>query len=314
MKKLLIPLLALCAIAGAQSNINTIALGSNNSIHGLAGTATAITYTVFGSLVTSGNSVYQTLAQGQLGTSDAALYSTPTGSTAFISLIILTNTTGTAATVTLGMNGTASTASNQLLAAVTIPGNGYMHLTSADWTIRDSVGNAAHPAPGYLCGSIVAASAAIVNAQASVVSCALPANAMAAGTTFRVTASGTITTASTPGNDVFKVRIGTTTLTGNVAATITAAATASITAQNFWLEMLVTVRTAGASGTVVGQGYVLGTDVTTGAWTTLNIIGLTTSAVAVDTTAAKLVELTVVTGATDSSVTFQNAAIELVRQ
>ena len=50
------------------------------------------------------------------------------------------------------------------------------------------------------------------------------------------------------------------------------------------------------------------------AFTTLNIIGITTTAVALDTTVANVVELTFVSGAAGSSATFQNAAIEIVKQ
>ncbi len=167
-----------------------------------------------------------------------------------------------------------------------------------------------HRSPGG-CASIIAASAALVNSETLVAGCTVPADLMAAGTTFRVTAAGRITTLTSPGNHVFKVRVGPTTLIGTIAATVTAAANASITTQPFYLQFLVTVRTDGASGTVVGQGLVWSTHVTTGAFTTLNVVGITTSAVAVDTTVENVVELTFVSGAADSSATFQNAAIAI---
>ncbi len=224
----------------------------------------------------------------------------------------LSNATASAVSgVTLAVNGTAATATFQVLSSVTIPANGTLTYGAAGVLIRDANGNA--PVASTLCGSTVAAGAVIVNAEALVVSCTMPANTMAAGTTFRITGAGRITTAGSPGNDVFRIRVGSTTLTGTIAATVTAAATASITTQPFWLDFLVTVRTGGVSGTVVGQGVVYGTDVTTGAWTTLNIIGITASSVAVDTTAAKFVELTAVSGAADSGIFFQNAAIQVVR-
>jgi hypothetical protein len=314
MNKLLFTLLLAVAMASGQSSVGTIPLGPGNTLQGLAGTASAVTYTVFGLTTPPGSSSpnYSVLAQGQLGASNAVLYTVPVPGSTFVSLVTLANTTATAVSgVSLGVNGTSATASNLVLSSVTIPPNGSITLNAQGWTNHDVNGNP--PTASPLCGSIVAASAAIVNAEALVVACTMPANTMAAGTTFRITAAGSVTTAGTPGNTVFKIRLGTTTLTGNIASTVTAPAVASITAQPFYLDLLVTVRTAGASGTVVGQGFVASTHVTTGAFTSLNIVGITTTAVAVDTTAVKFVELTAITGATDSSVTFQNAAIQVVR-
>lgn len=312
MKRLLSTLLLSVMAVYGQSSVGSIPLGSGNTLQGLAGTASAVTYTVFGLTTSSGTPNYAVLAQGQLGTSNAILYTVPYGGSTFVTLISLANTTATAVSgVSLGINGTSATASNLVLSSVTIPANGSLTYQSGGLAIRDVNGNL--PTASVLCGSSVAASAAIVNAEAQVVACTMPANTMAAGTTFRITAAGQITTAGSPGNDVFTVRIGTTTLTGNIAATVTAAAVASITSQPFFVEFLVTVRTAGASGTVVGQGIVNSTHVTTGAFTSLNIVGITTSSVAVDTTAQKVVELSVVTGAATSSITFQNAAIQVVR-
>lgn len=333
---------------GSALTVDAIPLGPTDSLHGLAGTGAAVTYTIFGVTVASGVSTYDVLAQGQLGTGDSILFSAAQNTTALLSLVMLSNTTGTAVTgVTLGINGSAATAANQILPGITIPANGFATISRQSWQVHDVSGNTlqtgtqafdtvaaavttplalgtagtsllashrdhTHQSPGA-CASIVAATAAIVNAEAQVVGCTVPLNLMQAGTTFRITAAGSITTAGSPGNDVFNVRIGTTTLTGNIAAVVTAPAVASITTQPFYLEMLVTVRTAGASGTVVGQGIVQSTNTTTGAFTSLNIVGITTSAVAVDTTAAKIVELTATTGAGTSSVLIQNASIEIVK-
>lgn len=323
--------------------ISPLSLGSGSSLHGLAGTGAVVTYTIFGGVQ---GGVSGVLAQGQLATADGLVYAPPSGQLAEISSLFLVNTSGTAVTgVTLGINGTA--AGNQLLPAITLPAYGSAVFNDGVLRVYDVSGNIGssaafpfdttiaaittplalgtagtaltaahrdhtHQSPGGIAAS-VAASAAIVNVEAQVVGATIPANVMGAGTTFRITAAGQITTAGSPGNDVFKVRIGTTTLTGNIAATITAAANASITAQAFYLQFLVTVRTAGASGTVVGQGVVWSFNASTGAFTSLNILGITTSSVALDTTAAKICELTAVTGAADSSVTFQNAAIEVVK-
>ncbi len=120
-------LLLTCSALFAQSgspgsglSVDAIPLGPTQSLHGLAGTATAVTYTVFGVSVPSG--VYGVLAQGQLATTDSTLYSVPPNTTGFLSLVLLANSTGSAVTgVTLGVNGSAATGANQILPGVTIP-------------------------------------------------------------------------------------------------------------------------------------------------------------------------------------------------
>jgi hypothetical protein len=322
---------------------NSVTLAAGSTLQGVAGTASAITYTISGvERVPGQDEEYRILAQGQLSDANATLYTGRARTSTFLTLIQLVNTTTSAVSgVILSLDG--SGASTRILPGITIPAKGTASFADGKWSTQDSSGNVfvalsdtvavdatplaasiagvstvasrsdhAHHTPGGI-ASIVAASAAIVNAEAVVATATLPANLMAAGTTFRITAAGQITTLTSPGNHVFKIRIGTTTLTGNIAATLTCAAVASITAQPFFLQFLVTVRTAGASGTVVGQGVAQSTHVTTGAFTALNVVGITTSAVAVDTTAVKLIELTAITGASDASVTFQNAAIEVVK-
>jgi hypothetical protein len=307
-------LLFAATLSFAQTRVGLL-LGANDSLQGLAGTASALTYTIFGSTA-SGTQAQSAgiLAQGQLGTSNATLFSVPTQTTATVTLIQVANTTASAVSgVKLSINGSGATAANQLLSSVTIPANGFATFTGDTWQIRDSSGGTPAAASLGGCASIVAASAAIVNSETRVTGCTVAANAMLAGTTYRITAAGRITTSTSPGNDTFNVRVGPTTLTGNVAAVIAAAANASITNQKFYLEFLVTVRTIGASGTVVGQGVVWSEDATTGAFTAPNVVGITTTAVAVDTTVANQVELDFVSGAATSSATFQNAAIEVVK-
>lgn len=319
--------------------------GPGGSLHGLAGTDAVIAYTVFGCTApVDGEFIPKLLAQGLLGTSDGLMFAPQHGNIAILSQINLTNASASSvAGIALGVNGSSATAGNQLLSSLTIPANGLATLCDGILRVYDATGSIqstaafpfdstaaavttplaastagtaltaahrdhTHQSPGGI-ASIVAASAAIVNVEAQVVGATVPANLMQAGTTFRVTFGGKVTTLTSPGNLVLKVRLGTTTLTGNIAATITAALTASITGQNFFGQFLVTVRTAGASGTVVGQGVVHGTNVSTGAFTTLNVVGITTSSVALDTTAIKIVELTAVTGAADASVTVENASV-----
>ena len=170
-----------------------------------------------------------------------------------------------------------------------------------------------HRSPGG-CSSIVAASSAIANTETQVVVCTIPANLMQAGTTFHIHAGGNGTTSTTPGNSTFRIRMGTSSLSGNIPVSVAAAANASVTGQPFTMDAVVTVRTAGSGGTVIGDIIVEdGGSLITGLFTVAGNIGAPTSTVALDTTATKLIELTFQSGASTSSITFQTAFIEIVQ-
>lgn len=59
----------------------------------------------------------------QPGTTDGTLYTVPGATSVIVKEIVLTNTTGTAATVSLALNGTAATAANCLLSGYSVPAN-----------------------------------------------------------------------------------------------------------------------------------------------------------------------------------------------
>lgn len=66
----------------------------------------------------------------QPGTSDTLLYTVPGATTTVVRSIHVANTTGTAATITLGLNSAAAlAAANHFLSAVSIPANG-----TYDWS------------------------------------------------------------------------------------------------------------------------------------------------------------------------------------
>lgn len=95
----------------------SITLIAGNTIQGVAGTATAVTYTIFGTVTSSSGG--QVLAQGQLPNSTAALYTVPAGTKATVNLIILANSTGSIVNgVILYVNGTA--AANQIQPSSTL--------------------------------------------------------------------------------------------------------------------------------------------------------------------------------------------------
>lgn len=109
----ILALLLISAGLYAQS----ITLVAGNTIQGVAGTAAAVTYTIFGTVTSSSGG--QVLAQGQLPNSTAALYTVPAGTKATINLIILANSTGSLVSgVILYVNGT--TAANQIQPSSTL--------------------------------------------------------------------------------------------------------------------------------------------------------------------------------------------------
>jgi hypothetical protein len=67
---------------------------------------------------------------GQPGTGDTLLYTVPGATTTVVRCIHVCNTTGSAATITIGLKaGAALAAANHFLSAVSIPANG-----TYDWT------------------------------------------------------------------------------------------------------------------------------------------------------------------------------------
>jgi hypothetical protein len=132
-----------------------------------------------------------------------------------------------------------------------------------------------------------------------VVSYAAAANELKAQTTFLIRAicSQAGTNANSP---TVRIRVGTVTLTGNIAATLTGVVGTVATPSIF--EGLVTIRTAGAGGTVIGG---LG-QTKNGVLSAENVA---TATVAVDTTVANLIELTFISGNGTNTYTFQVAAI-----
>ena len=83
----------------------------------------------------------------QPAATNATLYTVPTLTSVIVRNIHICNTTATAATISLSINGTAATAANCWMSALSIPANsvfdwsGFMHLSAAD-TIQGLQGTA----------------------------------------------------------------------------------------------------------------------------------------------------------------------------
>jgi hypothetical protein len=116
-----------------------LSIGAAGTIRGVASAATAITYTLLGDEVSAGADAFKVLAQGQLPSSIATLYTVPGSTMALVKSIHLANPTGTARTAQLNVNGTAGT--NVILPPTTIPAGGFA-VYDGRWTFYNSQGQA----------------------------------------------------------------------------------------------------------------------------------------------------------------------------
>jgi hypothetical protein len=161
---------------------------------------------------------------------------------------------------------------------------------------------------GSVAGSVSANNTA---SQIQLVVGTIPTDFLGANTTFRVIADGIISTKSaTVGTATWSVRIGTTTLTGNIPTSIVPTLGVSLSSQPWHVDFTITVITGTNSGTVRGNGYILGNLGTSNA---LLFKGTgTTGTVAIDCTASNIIELTFQWGTADSAnlLTCYNAIID----
>lgn len=118
-----------------------IALGVSQALEGVATSATTVTYTISGLLMSSASppvaTGYEILAQGQLAASAGSIYNPGGSATALISNIVLFNTGGSAQTVSLYAEGTA--AANQIYTG-SIPAGGFAQYDGDGWTMYTSNG------------------------------------------------------------------------------------------------------------------------------------------------------------------------------
>lgn len=114
-------------------------LETAQTLRGVAGSASVITYTVNGMELASGVESYKTLAQGQLASSVGTLYTVPSSTQAFIKSIQLANTSSSDVSgVKLFIGG--AVAANQITGSFTIPANGFAVFEEGGWGIYDANG------------------------------------------------------------------------------------------------------------------------------------------------------------------------------
>jgi hypothetical protein len=148
----------------------------------------------------------------------------------------------------------------------------------------------------------------IANTETQVIGYTVPANTLRVGSVFRIKAMGLFTNTTTGTTAVWRVRFGTTTLTGNIPAGVSTA-TGIIARTNipFMVEAMVTVLTTGASGTAFGALFPeIGAS---GASVVVPLTAPITASVVVDSTANKIIELTFISGGASTAANFLAATI-----
>lgn len=114
----------------------SLALASGQTIAGLAGTASAITYTLFGDEISGPTDSFKVLGQGYLPTSAASIYA-PSGVSALVRTITLCNVTAAPVTVAMYANGLGN--ANKIVNFI-VPANGSAAYADDAWAIFDANG------------------------------------------------------------------------------------------------------------------------------------------------------------------------------
>jgi hypothetical protein len=116
----------------------SLTLATGETIRGLGGAATSITYTIFGDEIAAGVDAFKVLAQGQLPSSIGTLYTVPASTAAIVKTIHLANPTAGTVTAELTVNGTA--AANVILPPISILAGGYAVFADDGWKIYNDQG------------------------------------------------------------------------------------------------------------------------------------------------------------------------------
>lgn len=182
--------------------------------------------------------------------------------------------------------------------------------------IQGPAGSAGSAGPPGVTGiASISAQKSIGNTETQVVGATIAANTIAAGTTYRIAGSGLMTSGATGGTSIFRIRCGSSSLSGNIPITISPNNSGSKTNAPFVFEAIFTIRTIGAVGTVIGQLVISGADASGNfTFNAVNFFGVATSTVTVNTTTPTVIELTCISGNAGTTMAFQVAVLELVKQ
>jgi hypothetical protein len=152
------------------------------------------------------------------------------------------------------------------------------------------------------------------NTETQLTGYTITANTMIIGTTYRIDAYGVLSdAASSPGTATWRLRIGSATLTGNIACSIAPTLGTSLVNKPWHITAMLTVRSTGSGGTCIANAWLTSEVSTTLAQA--NKGTAQTSTVAVDTTLSRVLELTFQFGTSSASniLKCENALIELVK-
>jgi hypothetical protein len=216
-----------------------ITLATGNTIQGVAGTATAITYTILGMELNGTTEVYKVLAQGQLAAAAAAIYTVPASNVTMVKTIILANATGNPVSgVILYINGTA--AANQMTGSITMPAGSTLHFNQNGWKLIDNAGNTTNtfvnPKVYYNLPTTAATSG---TGETKLFNVQIPAGYAVVGSTFRVTVTGN---SSSTGTLIFRIRVGALGTVSDNQAWICTTSAAQVANARAGFDALVTVR------------------------------------------------------------------------
>ena len=162
------------------------------------------------------------------------------------------------------------------------------------------------------CNALTSPTSAITNAELQVLGCTIPSGTMQAGTTFRVKAYGQLS-ASVSGNYTFRVRIGTSSLSGNIITNSSPAVSSSASGAPFSLDGMVTIQSGGTSALAELNLACVPGGGSTGAFNVTNALSTTTATSSVNTSVSNVVELTGQSSSGSISATFYVAEIEVVK-
>jgi hypothetical protein len=187
--------------------------------------------------------------------------------------------------------------------------------------VVNSIATSGAPSQVYLGGQTCLTNTVSISSSTSetqiIGTSAFPANTMAAGTTYHFRAYAIQSNTGTTGNVTFRIRIGTTSLSGAVATTFAPNSNTTNAASNspYWLDGYLTIRSAGSGGTAMAEMNAVAEVGTAAdaAFVTATPVSVTTATVAVDTTASNLVELTVQPSLTAFTINYYVACIEVVK-
>jgi hypothetical protein len=162
--------------------------------------------------------------------------------------------------------------------------------------------------PGAV-ASITSPSGAINTTETSIVSYTVPANTIAAGTTYRVIAYGACT-ASAANVSEFRIRFGSTGGSSDTAiAALAATSATSGTGVAFRVEFDITFQ----STTVSQAQAILNNNGSTGVYTAQQLLMAGTNTTGLTTTANEILQFSYVSAATTTTSTFYLATIQLVK-